>query len=30
MSEIVRVENLVFRYDDEIITKHGVDDVSLN
>ena len=30
MSEIVRVENLVFRYDDEIITKNAVDDVSLN
>ena len=30
MSEIVRVENLVFRYDDEIITKNEVDDVSLN
>ena len=30
MSEIVRAENLVFRYDDEIITKNAVDDVSLN
>ena len=30
MSEIVRVESLVFRYDDEIITKNAVDDVSLN
>ena len=30
MSEIVRVENLVFRYDDEIITKNAVDHVSLN
>ena len=30
MSEIVRVENLVFRYDNEIITKNAVDDVSLN
>ncbi len=30
MSEIVRVENLVFRYDDEIITKNAVHDVSLD
>lgn len=30
MSEIVRVENLVYRYDDEIVTKNAVDNVSLN
>jgi len=30
MSEIVKVENLIFRYDDEIITKNAVNDVSLN
>ncbi|WP_028828903.1 energy-coupling factor transporter ATPase [Proteocatella sphenisci] len=30
MSEIVKVENLIFRYDDEIITKNAVNNVSLN
>ena len=30
MAAIVRVENLVYRYDDEIITKNAVDDVSFD
>ncbi|MGL5256418.1 MAG: energy-coupling factor transporter ATPase [Proteocatella sp.] len=28
MSDIVKVQNLVYRYDDEIITKNAIDDVS--
>lgn len=30
MSEIVKVENLVYRYDDEIITKNAIDNVSFD